>query len=891
MEVEINPITLETTKRLARLYGTNSDGSPDSDSFPSASNEGLSSVLDTFFAADFIPPTGKRASNDSYGEKYVRYLSEFAQDQAQRHSIEQSVDEMALELETREQWESNERERMLARAILVQVQIERLQLSPKVGVRLAQVFAVSQLPFVLWRAVQQHAANDSVRADELEVAIELLYLFSTWAEPNGMRSMHHVATAIELFVRYARHKGRTNVGRVQRLRLGHKALMLAQVTWRLEVGDEAHALQRIGGSVEGRREMAQRGLARDAIRQMRVAGAKHPGLADEVRGAAAKLLPLVHPFDGHLTRVTQAEMFGPMRTRGREPTQGPVQGPVQGPMQGSESLLPESGAAEDEAAVRRRWAGRAVPRAARDAIAASIAAVRATRSEREYAEWWRRLVSARGMPLSLTLNSAPARKGASDITINYDGRRGQYEFCGIVEAEDLPGLEAALDGHPAVWPTGTDPEPHGAAHVVLYSRLFPMLPQLARALVLTIVNWAPAERELPARHFLANVGPPQASEATCLGIVKYPRPEPDTAPLSPLSGNVKRLVRAPSRGSVNQASVSTDDVPAEVAARLLAQYAQWQAVGSLLMLILVGLQANHVLQADYFAQLLMNENIIPALFWWLGTARLDMCTQLPQCVRAHTFTAMFAEAENRREGRSRSQTVESQVQHSDFVGCDTSDASDANSGSTISVDSTKSDSTTASDAWMPALHGIVDCMRGLRRLTSHNGLRKGLLYKNKALYFYGRLQRVASSRVREIAAELIRDIMPVVSRRQKQSMLDVISQVYEHAPPLLGDAFWLADYALDPQIEMHRHVELLRLLHFYHHQVFGMRLPRDPALFPSLAGQAVDVQVPQVRSHKLSGQAVRKEFGRMCGQSGSWAWESELEDVLNDVCAVRTSST
>ncbi|KAJ1785191.1 hypothetical protein LPJ62_004329, partial [Coemansia sp. RSA 2167] len=876
-----------TTKRLARLYGTNSDGTTDSDTFPSTTtNKDRTSMLDTFFAADFIPPVGKRASGDSYGEKYVRYLSEFAQDQAQRHSMAQCVDEMALELETREHWESNERERMLARAILVQVHIERSQLSQQVGVRLAHVFAVSQLPLVLWRAVQQHVANDSVRADELEVAIELLYLFSSWAEPRTAQSVQRVVAAIELLVRYARHKGRTNVGRVQRLRLGHKALMLAQVTWRLEVGDETRALHRIGGTEGG--AMAKRGLARDAIRQIRVAGAKHPGLAEEVKGEVAMLLPLVHPFDGHLTRVTQAEMFGPMRTRGRESTQGLNQGPTQGQSQGPEPLIPESGAAEDEAAVRRRWAGRGVPRAARDAVAASIASVRATRSEREYAEWWRRLVSARGMPLSLTLNSAPARKGASDITINYDGRRGQYEFCGIVEAEDLPGLEAALDGHASVWPAGTDPEPNATAYAALYSTLFPLLPQLARALVLTIVNWSPAEHELPARHFLANVGPPQASEATCLGVVKYPRPDSDSAaPLSPLSGNVKRLVRAPSRGSVNQGS---DDVPAEVAARLLAQYAQWQAIGSLLMLILVGLQANHVLQADYFAQLLMNENIIPALFWWLGTARLDLCTQVPQCVRKHAFTAAFAEAESRREGRSRSQTVESQGQAEkepsqlDFVGCD---ASDASSGSTVSVDSTKSDSTLG-DAWMPALHGIVDCMRGLRRLTSHNGLRKGLLYKNKALYFYGRLQLVASTRVREIAAELIRDIMPVVSRRQKQSMLDVISQVYEHAPPLLNDAFWLADYALDPQIEMHRHVELLRLLHFYHHQVFGVRLPRDPALFPSLAGQAVDVQVPKTR--KSSGRFV--EFGKGgCGQSEhNWAWESELEDVLGDVCAVGTSS-
>lgn len=151
-------------------------------------------------------------------------------------------------------------------------------------------------------------------------------------------------------------------------------------------------------------------------------------------------------------------------------------------------------------------------------------------------------------------------------------------------------------------------------------------------------------------------------------------------------------------------------------------------------------------------------------------------------------------------------------------------------------------------SWKPAMLGLNDCLRCLRRLTSHNGLRKGLLYKNKALYFYHRLFKAPDGAIRGVAAQLYRDIMPVVSRKQKQQTanLENISNVYLYAPPSgsMTDTFWLSDFVLDPQIEMHRHVELLRLLHFYHYRQFRLRLPKDPALFPSLASQVIDPDEP-----------------------------------------------
>ncbi|KAJ2321101.1 hypothetical protein IWW52_000959 [Coemansia sp. RSA 2704] len=840
MEVEINPITLETTKRLGRLY-------PSPEGFPESSDagEGSSSTLDALFAADFLPAAGRRGGAESYGSKYVRYLHEFAGDQA-RHGGELEA-AMAQELGERAQWAQEARERMLAQAVLVQAGVEAGRLDARTGARLAAAFAGSRLAAQLWHLVQRHVAGggDAARADDLEAGVELLYLFLSWTEPDpeprapDAAVVQRVAAAVQLFVRYARHGA--DAGRVQRVRLGHKALLLLEAAWRLLVGDEARARARIGdnGAGAGRVMAGARGLARDALRQMRLAADKHPALAADTQADAERLLPLVHPFDGHLTRTALLDRFGPIRARRAE-------------------LPPEP---SDDA---RRWGARAVPRAARDAVAASVAAVRATRSEREYGEWWRRLVAERGMPLSLTLGAAPGRRGASDITVNYDGARrvgGQHEFCGIVEAEDLPALERHLDGHVPAWPARTAPERDAPAFAALYRALFPLLPALARALVLTVANWAPAERELPARPFLAGVGAPLASDATCLGVVKYPRCAPAREPDMPLPGsNVKRLGSSRAR----PATPADADVPAEVAARLLAQYAQWRAAGALLMVVLTGLQAGHVLQADYFAQLLMNENIIPALFWWLGSADLELCIHVPPPLRAHSFTAVFS-------------------------------ASAASAGSAVSAAPAVSAGPAVSEAHTPcapALHGIRDCMRALRRLTSHNGLRKGLLYKNKALYFYGRLLRVPCAPVQRIAAELVRDLMPVVSRRQKHAMLDTIAQVYYHAPVSLGDAFWLADYALDPQIEMHRHVELLRLLHFYHHQEFGLRLPRDPALFPSLASQAVDVSVPRVRPAAASAAEPAKcrHAGALLGEHSWLLWDSELEDALSDVYLPRVES-
>ncbi|KAJ2624574.1 hypothetical protein GGF44_005244 [Coemansia sp. RSA 1694] len=307
------------------------------------------------------------------------------------------------------------------------------------------------------------------------------------------------------------------------------------------------------------------------------------------------------------------------------------------------------------------------------------------------------------------------------------------------------------------------------------------------------------------------------------------------------------------------------------------------------MRLMLGLQANHVLQADYMAQLLMNENLIPAFFWWLGTANLDLCVDLPPSIRAHTFMATYA--------RSTTTTTTSN-------GSTTTTTSDGSGGE-----------------WTPAVRGLYDCMRVLRRLTSHNGLRKGLLYKNKALYFYARLLRLPHASIRQIAAELYRDIMPVVSKKLKlqPGCLESIAHVYVNAPPSLADAFWLADFSLDPQVEMHRHVELLRLLHFYHNEEFGLRLPRDPALFPSLVSQVVDspqspphtpasVSSSSSRHGYSSGRhvssplkstasgkkssspatvvsATQKTCRRQNGavSEHSWLlWESDLEDTLND---------
>ncbi|KAJ2716065.1 hypothetical protein H4R19_000857 [Coemansia spiralis] len=1011
MEVDISPITLDTTKRLAQLYPSVAGFPGGADPAEAGLDEaGPVAVLDGFFAADFLPARGSggqqsqqqqqqqrakaatmpevaqaAAASESYGAKYVRYLGEVAREHG-RKQLSDGVsaascyaDEISSELARRRVWEPRARERLLVLSILVQAHIERTpELGAQLAQRLADAFAKSWLRLALWQCVAQHLAPATgsappvVSPDDLEVAVELLYLFAAWARsasavrPLNELAVERVRLAVELFVRYAhqplrrrqyhhqyhhhhtRHPvlaGGNDIGRLQRLRLGHKALLLLGATWTLVVGNEAAALRRINGAGNGSSGEPVRGLqnsvlARDALRQIFQAVDKHPLLAPDVQADVRRLLPLVHPFDGHLTRAVQLERFGPIRTAAaRSPSPvPPVPLPREMGSPSTQMLLADMEARQEPApqpsAKQRRvlaqlvggqqsdgaqagtlpeanlWAARKPPRAAREAVAAYVDAVCVSRSDREYAEWWRRLVAERGMPLSLTLNGPADRRGSnSDIAINYGaevsgsgggggGRRGAaYEFCGIVEPEDLPGLEMALDGCEMAWPTHTAPEPDGGAYRALYRALFPLLPELSRALVLTIANWAPAEHELPVRQFLMNVGPPQPSDATCLGIVKYPRP-PDHAtaatpatgdaepaveppPTSPLLGsNVKRLARAQSRstGSVGtgtgqaeaalRGSASMTDaaaatgastgVPAEVGVRLLVQHAQWQAVGALLMQMLLGLQANHVLQADYFAQLLMNENVIPAMFWWLGTASLDLCTALPAAVHAHGFSAAF-----------------------ERLGLGLGAA-------------------TEPPPYQPALHGLRDCLRALRRLTSHNGLRKGLLYKNKAPYFYGRILRVRCAPVQQIAAELLRDVMPVASRRQKLTMLDMAAQVYLRAPAGLSDAFWLADYALDPQIEMHRHVELLRVLHFYHHCALGLRLPRDPALFPSLVAHAVDPPDPlplpraptaassapsSARRRSVEQKAARKHTTAPSGEHSWLLWESDLEDTLNDVMA------
>ncbi|KAJ2908107.1 hypothetical protein GGI21_003217, partial [Coemansia aciculifera] len=854
--------------------------------------------------------------HESYGVKYVRYLHQFSQDQLARLKEKADllqgpdeqvfVDKIVSELSTssgRSVWDSAAREAVLAYAIAVQARIEQsAELLDSWGAQLAESFWASRLPSSLWRSIHKHllqsaadapTTSSPVRADELEVAIELLFLFSNWSATGvagtvcgalGTQAIQRVCLAVELFTRYARFSQQQQQqrrrasqskpssadlpepGRVQRLRVGHKALLLLEVTWRLVVGGEAQALRRIGddSTTRGGRSgggMGKLGLARDALRQISEAVAKYPLLAGDVKADAERLLPFVHPFDGHVTRVAQLARFGPMRAMCKSdedmlmrlsamgsPSTHMLLADMMARTQlagqtASQPLSQPQPLIESQAPSRRsRELGLTSPppRAARDAIGAYVACVRMTRSEREYAEWWHRLIRERGLPLSLTLNAggstASAKRGlSSDVTINYDeannsSNRRRFEFCGIVEAEDLPGLESHLDGRDIsiAWPPSTapEPEPLRAGYAEFYRALFPLLPALCRALVLTVVNWSPADRELPQRPFLASVGPSQVSASTCLGVVKYPPvSSDDPKPASPLGGsNVKRLVsgggdgKSTASSSDNRSTANSDSrstassdssetssaaqqkhgkrsqlrhAPAELSARLVTQYAQWQAVGGLLMRLMLGLQANHVLQADYMAQLLMNENLIPAFFWWLGTANLDLCVDLPQSIRAHTFMATYT-------------------------------TSAASGG-----------------VWVPAVRGLYDCMRVLRRLTSHNGLRKGLLYKNKALYFYARLLRLPHLSIRQIAAELYRDIMPVVSKKMKQQpgCLDSIAQVYLNAPPSLADAFWLADFSLDPHVEMHRHVELLRLLHFYHNEEFGLLLPRDPALFPSLVSQ------------------------------------------------------
>ncbi|KAJ2078876.1 hypothetical protein H4R24_004175 [Coemansia sp. RSA 988] len=1035
MEVEISPITPDITKQLARLYPSAEANFPEANDTtavvePRKQLRPSVKVLDGFFAADFIPPrdqsngnhrmrqgdiqqrasTGNSvegADRESYGVKYVRYLHQFVRDLPSTGNGRTESSEAgwvaeecaagllrALDGRKETEWGKAEREKMLARAVVVQARIEQSPgLLPTLGARLAEAFGKSQLATALWQSIRGHlhpgnsgsrtstssssSASSSSRAkavalDELEVAMELLYLFSNWSEARaGAQGVQQLVLAIELFTRYSRQaagRQQGEVGRVQRMRLGHKALLLLEITWVAVVGDEAEALQRIGAdndSSSTAKGLQQRGLARDALRQMRTAVDKYPQLAAEVQELIAQLESVVHPFDGHMTRATQAGRFGPIRRHGGAAVHQPAS-----PRMQLADVLSRREPMPGEPSGPRPWTAlRRAPRAAREAVEQSVRQVQATRSEREYAEWWRRLVATHGMPLRLTMGG-DRRSAGGDVAIDHSdsGAKSQpYELCGIVEAEDLPGLECHLDGRDTEmpWPASTCNPGGSEADVTLYRALFPLLPALSQALVRTVVNWAPVERELPARQFLATVGSPQPSEATCLGIVKYPRiadaPLPDdtgnpdsgcVTPRSPLGGsNVRRLGAARSQGANSSSSSSLfpppsapspavrdgrETVSAVIAARLLTQYAQWQALGGVLMRMLVGLQAGHVLHADFFAQLLMNENVIPAMFWWLGTAALDLCAAVPRAIRIHTFSAAFARiaeapAVFRAEGSSEDPADPA------AVGVDTSDSDDAADRiqscvtsvgpATLPLPTTANSLESTAEPCVSALHGIYDCMRSLRRLTSSNGLRKGLLYKNKGLYFLGKLLRMPSTLVQQVAAEMCRDIMPVVSRRQRQNMLDIIGQVYLRAPVAFNDAFWLAEPIVDPNIEMHRHVELLRLLHFYHRCALGLQLPRDSALFPSLIALTSDPPLPRLpvcdlmllspqpgddvtqNQHRKLPTSRRPTSTKLhtsrskhnsatvspsssCGMqsagaavdNNSWLmWESDLEDTLNDV--------
>ncbi|KAJ2161456.1 hypothetical protein GGF46_001477 [Coemansia sp. RSA 552] len=893
MEEDIAPITAETTKRLAQLYPSPKEY-PQPRDYPSqrdypqqrgaAGRPEAAGVLDTFFAADFIPA----ASGMSYGQKYVDYLWQFQSSAGDRQTT--WAEQLRRELRTRTEWGRAARERVLALAVLAQAEANA---EPDAG------FGRSSLAQALWDTVAAHVAGRAA-VDEAEVAVELLYLLGHGEKTRrcpDARGVDRVCAAAQLLVMHARQTG----VRAQRTRLAHKALLLLEATWRVEVGSEERALQRmtvggtdrsrdgttdhelgesdrdrdrtadheLGGEIKspearGDRHQARadRLLARDAVRQARALGEKYPALRAEADAVAARLLPLVHPFDGHLTRAALRPRFGPIRAAAAPMPASPS---TQMLLAGMLARLPR--ATSPATPPRAAWATGAVPRAARDSLNAHERAVQAARSDREYGEWWRRLVAARGMPLSLSVGTG------ADVAVNYDDalRRGaaDCEFCGVVEPEDLPALELHLDGRDdaVCWPAVTDPEPGSEPYDMLYASLFSLLPGLSTALVRCIAAWAPAERELPQASFLISVGAPKVSTTTGLGVVKYPR-APSSVP--PASAN-----------SSDPPDSTSADFPPDVGARLLAQYAQWQAVGNLLMQLLVGLQAGNVLQADYFAQLLMNQDIIRALFWWLGTARLDLCSAMPPSLHNHSFTAHFNALDPEGPG-SDSHEADLNPGH---VDADSDHATVAGS-----------DDVTPQPPCGWALDGIIACMRSLRRLTSHNGMRKVLLHKNRALYFYGRLLRVPDPRVQQIAAELCRDIMPVVSRRHKPTMLETMSQVYLHAPAGLADVHWLAEYELNPHIEMHRHVELLRLLHFYHHRRFGVRLPRHPALFPSLAAQAIDIPLPPPPPppQPIAPPPAREPRLRVAKKPSWLRWDSDLEDMLNDVYAapdVGTSST
>ncbi|KAJ2818779.1 hypothetical protein FBU31_005756, partial [Coemansia sp. 'formosensis'] len=152
MEVDIAPITLETTKTLARLYPSDTRsqstrgyaGQTELPRLSAYDGQPSAQVLDSFFAADFIPPyqstssssrvrtqAASAADHESYGVKYVRYLHQFSQDQLARLKTEAAndeqvfVDRIIVELAANRGWEAAARETVLAYAIVVQTRIER----------------------------------------------------------------------------------------------------------------------------------------------------------------------------------------------------------------------------------------------------------------------------------------------------------------------------------------------------------------------------------------------------------------------------------------------------------------------------------------------------------------------------------------------------------------------------------------------------------------------------------------------------------------------------------------------------------------------------------------------------------------------------------------------
>ncbi|ORX66429.1 hypothetical protein DL89DRAFT_269990 [Linderina pennispora] len=991
MNVEIAPISIDTTKTLARLFPSSREQKHDHLVPIEAGAKPTQHLLDNFFAADFLPPCQRArngqmpsaAAEDSYGVRYVHHLASQA-----KKDVHACAESIRSEL-TKVKWEQESLEAILADSIAVQLAAEHDVQMEITSSDLSHRFWASKMPNGLWRMIHGHlSSNSNITTNDTELAVEILFIFSSWSiADNGRgapstRESQRVGLAMQLFCKHAWAGKRGS--EMQRVRVGHKALMLLEVTWRLLVGDEHDAKRRIAGkprrstrrrssssssihdSAQGEDEsddeetvrgLQKTGLARDALRQIAESVEKYPLLKGEVQETVDSLRLFVHPFDGHGTRTAQLGRFGPMRKKTHVPPMPqqplPVAQQLNNLLDQPVGDMPERQQHQQDMPPnffidRKPWFAEP-PRAARDAIRTYVESARMDRTEREYAEWWRRLIHERGMPLGLTLNTATRKGTTNDVTINYksgdpaarhrrsssrsdnrlpsdpgDGssrKMDVFEFRGIIETEDLPALEQQLDGRQSEvkWPAHTEPPEAQDAYDVLYKTLFPLLGHFCRAIITTIANWAPTEKELPTRQFLINVGPPQVSEHTCFGIVKYPRSDitkeahgkadekSASESNSSDSGNpVANERKVPSDTDKKKPDAaeqpSSRDVPVELAARLIAQYAQWQAVGSLMLNISTSFRANHALQADYLSQLLMNCNLIPALFWWIGTANLDICVDLPLSVIQHTFSEAY-EAAMSEQAMVDEPDIDAMMME---LGRDSGPPSTVDSMDDAEAATTRStrrslekgaagfgssfgdDSDTETTVWTPALQGIHLCMRFLRLTTYRNGLRRGLLYKNKALHFYNRLLKFPSLPVRQVGAELYRDVMQVISKKQKQAYLNNIAAVYMYAPVALADTFWLADYSLDPHIEMHRHVELIRLLHFYHMSALTLKLPDDPSLFPSLMRQAQELstvlpspardisieKMPLGSSSSCGGEVAKEEWLQ---------WESDLEETLEDV--------